>query len=98
MDTNPTDAQKEAGNYQKGHIKVTGLDISIENPKGSIRRGTDANGKEWESTMHNTYGYIRGTKGADKDHIDVFLSDDPTHSDKVFIVQQRKKSQWSLEI
>ena len=91
VDTNPTEGQKEAGNYQKGHIKVTGLDISIENPKGSVRRGTDANGKEWESTMHNTYGYIRGTKGADKDHIDVFLSDDPTHSDKVFIVQQRKK-------
>lgn len=91
VDTTPTDAQKEAGNYQKGHIKIDGLDITIENPKGSVRRGTDASGKSWETEMHNTYGYIRGTKGADKDHIDVFLSDDPTHPDKVFIVQQRKK-------
>ena len=29
----PSDAQKEAGNYKKDHIKIHGLDISIENPK-----------------------------------------------------------------
>lgn len=87
VDTNPTEGQKEAGNYQKGHINIDGYDISIENPKGSIRRGTDANGKEWETTMHNTYGYIRGTEGVDGDHIDVFLSDEPA-SGSVFVVDQ----------
>ena len=87
VDTNPSEAQKEAGNYQKGHIKIDGYDISIENPKGSVRRGVDANGKPWETEMHNTYGYIRGTEGVDGDHIDVFLSDDPT-SGNVYVVDQ----------
>lgn len=90
VDTNPTEAQKEAGNYKKGHIKVDGLDITIEQPKGSIRRGTDANGKQWESEMHNTYGYIRGTESADGDHIDIFLSDNPTEGN-VFVVDQINK-------
>jgi hypothetical protein len=90
VDTNPTEAQKEAGNYKKGHIKVDGLNITIEQPKGSIRRGTDANGKQWESEMHNTYGYIRGTESADGDHIDIFLSDNPTEG-KVFVVDQINK-------
>ena len=87
VDTNPTEAQKEAGNYQKGHIKVDGYDITIENPKGSVRRGIDDNGQPWEVTMNNTYGYIRGTEGVDGDHIDVFLSDEPT-SGSVFVVDQ----------
>lgn len=90
VDTNPTDAQKEAGNYKKGHIKVDGLNITIEQPKGSIRRGTDANGKQWESEMHNTYGYIRGTESVDGDHIDIFLSDNPT-AGNVFVVDQVNK-------
>lgn len=90
VDTNPTDAQKEAGNYKKGHIKVDGLNITIEQPKGSIRRGTDANGKQWESEMHNTYGYIRGTESVDGDHIDIFLSDNPAEGN-VFVVDQVNK-------
>lgn len=90
VDTNPTEAQKEAGNYKKGHIKVDGLDITIEQPKGSIRRGTDANGKQWESEMHNTYGYIRGTESVDGDHIDIFLSDNPAEGN-VFVVDQVNK-------
>lgn len=90
VNTSPTDAQKEAGNYRKGHLKFDGYDISIENPKGSVRRGTDADGNEWEQEMQNTYGYIRGTEGVDGDHIDVFLSDDPTSGD-VFVVDQVNK-------
>ncbi len=74
--TSPTDKQKEAGNYKKGHVRIDGFDISIENPKGSERKGTDASGKPWSVTMNNTYGYIRRTEGVDGDHIDVFLSDD----------------------
>lgn len=87
VDTNPTEAQKEAGNYQKGHISVDGYDITIENPKGSIRSGVDSKGNTWETKMNNTYGYIRGTEGVDGDHIDVFLSDNPTEGD-VFVVDQ----------
>ena len=87
VDTNPSEAQKEAGNYQKGHIKVDGYDITIENPKGSVRSGVDAQGNKWETTMQNTYGYIRGTEGVDGDHIDVFLSDDPTNGN-VYVVDQ----------
>ena len=57
-------------------MQVGTFDVTIENPRGSVRSGVDANGKKWETTMHNTYGYIRGTEGVDGDHIDVFLSDD----------------------
>lgn len=75
-DTNPTDGQKEAGNYKKGHVKVAGFNISIEQPRGSVRSGTDANGKKWSVTMNNTYGYMTDNVGADGDHLDVFLSND----------------------
>lgn len=87
VDTNPTDAQKEAGNYKKGHVAIDGYDISIENPKGSVRSGTDADGNPWSVTMNNDYGYIRMTEGVDGDHIDVFLSDNPTEGN-VFVVDQ----------
>lgn len=87
VDTNPTEAQKEAGNYKKGHIKIDGFDITIENPKGGVRSGTDKNGKKWSITMNNDYGYIRGTEAVDGDHIDVFLSSFPTQG-SVFVVDQ----------
>lgn len=90
VNTEPTEAQKEAGNYKKGHVQVGTFDITIEQPEGSIRRGTDANGKQWESKMHNTYGYFRGTEGVDGDHIDVFLSNDMDgwNGAQVFVVGQ----------
>lgn len=87
VEQNPTEAQKGAGNYKKGHVKIDGYDVTIENPKGSVRSGVDRNGQEWSVTMNNTYGYIRGTEGVDGDHIDVFLSDDPTHGD-VYVIDQ----------
>ena len=91
-DTEPTDGQKEAGNYKKGHVKIDGFDVTIEQPKGSVRSGVDASGKAWSQEMHNTYGYIRGTEGVDGDHIDVFLSD---HLDNwngmVYVVDQVNK-------
>lgn len=86
-DVNPTEGQKEAGNYKKGHVRIDGYDITIEQPKGSVRRGTDADGKQWEQKMNNTYGYIRGTEGVDGDHIDIFLSDNPTEGN-VYVVDQ----------
>ena len=88
VNTEPTEGQKQAGNYKKGHIKVDGYDITIENPKGSVREKKDANGKVlWRTPMHYDYGYILGTKGTDGDHIDVYLSDNPT-SGNVYVVDQ----------
>ena len=88
-DTNPTEGQKKAGNYKKGHVKIDGYNVSIEQPKGSVRSGVDANGKKWEQTMNNTYGYIRGTEGVDGDHIDVFLSDNlDDWNGMVYVVDQ----------
>ena len=87
MLSEPTEAQKAAGNYKMEHRRVDGYNISIENAKGSVRRGTGADGKPWETVMQNDYGYIRGTEGVDGDHIDVFLSDTPEKGD-VFVVDQ----------
>lgn len=87
MQAEPTEAQKAAGNYKMEHRRVDGYNISIENAKGSVRRGTGADGKPWKTLMHNDYGYIRGTEGVDGDHIDVFLSDAPENGD-VFVVDQ----------
>jgi hypothetical protein len=78
----PTPAQQEAGNYKKGHMEVHGLDISVENPAGSIRKGAD-----WEQVMQDHYGYIRGTVGRDKDHVDVFVGPHP-ESTHAFVVDQ----------
>ncbi|MCP4145430.1 MAG: hypothetical protein GY752_09125 [bacterium] len=83
----PTDAQIEAGNYKKGHVKVQGLDIAIENPLGSERTGKDASGKAWSVTMKDHYGYVKRTEGADGDQVDVFVGSNP-ESDKVFVIDQ----------
>ena len=90
VNTDPTEAQKEAGNYKKGHVQVGTFDITIEQPQGSVRKGTDTDGKQWESKMNNTYGYIRGAVGVDGDHIDVFLSNDIDgwNGRKVYVVDQ----------
>lgn len=86
-DTSPSEEQKEAGNYKKGHIRIHGLDITIENPKGSKRTGVDEDGNTWSVTMKNHYGYIKRTEGADGDQVDVFIGDSP-ESTNVYVVDQ----------
>ncbi len=83
----PTQSQKEAGNYKHGHVNLKGLDIAIENPKGSVRSGTDENGNEWSVDMKNHYGRIKKTNGADNEQVDVFIGDNPS-SDKIYVVNQ----------
>jgi hypothetical protein len=84
----PTEPQKEVGNYRKGHVRLHGLPISIENPKGSYRSGVGADGKRWRSRLPAHYGYIKRTEGADGDHVDCFIG--PHHkSPLVYIVDQR---------
>ncbi|MRR49383.1 MAG: PLxRFG domain-containing protein [Rhodocyclaceae bacterium] len=84
----PTVAQKEAGNYAKGHIKFQGMDISIENPAGSIRSGTDETGRPWEIQMQHHYGYIKGTIGKDKDHLDVFIKPHARTAGTAYVIDQ----------
>jgi hypothetical protein len=87
VNPSPSPAQIEAGNYKKGHVNIHGLDISIENPRGSTRSGVDASGKPWEVQMPDHYGYIKGTEGADGEHVDAYVGSNP-ESEKVFIIDQ----------
>lgn len=75
VNTSPSDGQKHAGNYRKGHVKMHGMHVSIENPKGSTRSGKTKDGGEWKVTMPVHYGYIRNSEGADGDHVDVSIGD-----------------------
>jgi len=87
VNLNPTEAQKEAGNYKKGHVKIQGMDVTIENPKGSFRKGIDEDGKAWETELKSHYGYFKRTEGKDGDHIDVFIGENP-ESNTIFVVDQ----------
>ena len=87
VNTNPTPAQIEIGNYAKGHVKILGFNITIENPKGSYRKGKDRNGKEWKTLMHNDYGYFVRTLGKDGDAIDVFIGPN-LKSEKIYPIDQ----------
>ncbi len=85
----PTQAQKEAGNYKVGKISLHGLDISIENPRGSKRTGVDPDGNKWSITMKSHYGYFKGTVGKDKDHVDTFIGPDAEKANPgIFVVDQ----------
>jgi hypothetical protein len=88
---NPSEAKIKAENYKKGKLNLDGLKISIENPKGSVRKGKDKNGKPWKIKMKHSYGYINGVKSVDGDDIDIFLNQDPSKGN-VYIVDQNKPS------
>lgn len=90
-ETEPTEAQKKAGNYKKGHLSFGGYDFTVETPKGVTRSGKDEQGKPWSVTMHDTYGYILGKIGVDGDHIDMFINDSAdldTFDGNVYVVDQ----------
>lgn len=90
-ETNPTEAQKKAGNYKKGHLTFGGYNFTVETPKGVTRSGKDEQGKPWSVTMHDTYGYILGKIGVDGDHIDMFINDAAdldTFDGNVYVVDQ----------
>ncbi|MDP2620593.1 MAG: hypothetical protein Q8P46_10530, partial [Hyphomicrobiales bacterium] len=83
----PSEAQKESGTYQKAHIDLQGLKISLENAKGSERSGLDSDGERWAVTMPAHYGYIKRTEGADGEQVDVYVGDVPG-SQQVWVVDQ----------
>ena len=80
----PTDAQKDAGNYRKGKVRLHGLTITIETPEGKRRH------PDWPK-MRAHYGYINRTDGADDAQVDCFVGPDPS-SEIAFVVDQAKKS------
>jgi len=86
-DTSPTMKQIEAENYKKGHVNLFGLNITLENPKGSFRRGINGSGVAWSVKMKHDYGYVKRSEGADGDHVDVFIGDNHK-SEIVYVVNQ----------
>ncbi|GGE24354.1 Adenine-specific DNA methylase, N12 class [Gemmobacter megaterium] len=83
----PTPAQKEAENYKTAKIDWQGMRLSIENAKGSERKGTSPDGTEWKVTMPAEYGRILRTTGADGDHVDFYMGPN-TASESVWVVDQ----------
>ena len=71
----------------QGRMKFQGMQVSIENKKGSYRSGVSNDGHEWRNFMHYAYGYIRGTVGPDGDHVDCYIGPDKK-SPRVFVVHQ----------
>ena len=90
----PTQAQKEAGNYVKGHTTIGGLNISIENPQGSTRSGVAADGSTWSNELQDHYGYVLGTTGGDGEHVDVFIKPGTSHEYQgpVFVIDQHHEN------
>jgi len=73
----------------QGHTTFQGLPVAIENRKGSVRSGVDADGKPWRTVMKHPYGYVKGTKGADGEEVDVFVGPHK-EAPEAFVVHQRK--------
>jgi 5'(3')-deoxyribonucleotidase len=89
VEKQPTDSQIATGLYKKGKVNFKGLDLRIENPKGSIRIGIDDTGRKWVSKMKCHYGYILGTEGADFDPVDCYIGDGLNRS-LAFVINQSK--------
>lgn len=91
VNLNPTDKQKEAGNYSMGHISVKGMKIAIENPIGSKRYYYE-NGEQKFNVMKNHYGYFNTTKGKDGDQVDVFIGPNIENFERVYCIDQKNKN------
>ena len=84
---NITKSLTYSGHKLQGKTRLYGMDISIENKKGSYRSGVDKDGHKWKTLMHYDYGYIRGTVGTDKDHLDCYVGPDK-EAQKVYVIHQ----------
>lgn len=67
-------------------IKMGGMMLSIENPRGSIRVGKKG---DWKIKMPHDYGFINGVKGADGDDVDCFVGKN-LKSNRVFVINQNR--------
>ena len=89
----PSPARIAAGNYKMKHRKVQGMDITVENPRGSMRAGVDDAGKSWRTGMLHDYGYIKRTLGVDGDHFDCFVGPRPD-APEVFVITTKRPPEF----
>lgn len=68
-------------------MRFNGLNLVIENPRGTVREGMNMDGSEWSVEMPDHYGYVRGYKGADGDEVDCFVGPNSRSMD-VFVISQ----------
>lgn len=80
---------RKAAYTLQGHKKFQGLPISIENRKGSVRKGVDKDGKPWKTVFKLPYGYITGPEGNDGEEIDVYVGPDKG-APNAYVIHQRK--------
>ena len=85
----PNKMERKLGNYRKGHFAYRGLNISIENEKGSFRGEKDQFGVKRGVKMPAAYGYINGTLGADGMQVDCYIGKHP-ESPVVWVIDQDK--------
>lgn len=97
VNVDPTEAMKESETYKMAHVKVDGLDISIETPLGVTRSGEDADGNKWSQEMKADYGRLKGTVGFDKDHVDTFIKPGYKGGNEVVHVVNQKKKDGSFD-
>lgn len=76
---------------KKGRVRLHGLIILIENPRGSWRGGVSPEGNPWSTELQDHYGEIARSEGCDRDPVDVFIGPHP-ESEQVFIVDQVDKN------
>ena len=62
-----------------------GMDLSIEHRKGTMRKGTNRFGVDWEKKMQADYGYILKTNSPDGEHLDCYLRASPKSGAKVYV-------------
>jgi hypothetical protein len=89
----PSPEQAEADAYKKPRIEWRGLTIAIENPAGSVRRGTNRHGVSWEIRMRFDYGEVLGSMGVDGDPVDIYMGPN-LEAPMVYVVHQRKVGRW----
>jgi N12 class adenine-specific DNA methylase len=84
----PSAAAVEAGNYKKGHVSVQGVPVTIETTAGAERRGVGSDGTPWRVTLNHPYGYVKRSRGADGEQVDVYVGPHPESPD-VFVIDQK---------
>lgn len=71
----------------KRHLRIHGLDISIEHEKGDIRSGVDKDGNPWSTKMRYPMGYLKGAYSTDAERTDVIIGPDKSQ-ETVYVIKQ----------
>lgn len=82
-------------------MRLHGVEVVIESPKGTIRRGVGPDGVPWAAVLAADYGFVRGKgEGGDGDELDCFVGPSP-ESERVFAIKQvdprtRRFDEWKV--